>query len=102
MYGALPAQIRTASGQGASIYLYRSAPLEIGLSTVLVVNCQQDPIKYEADSNYKLLPSSLFMKTHLKDSPPQAQSHAISRLLQDPVHGVGAILTSHENFFDTP
>ena len=53
MYGALPAQIRTASGQGASIYLYRSAPLGIGLSIVLVVNCQQDPdfIKYEADRN---------------------------------------------------
>ena len=92
MYGALPAQIRTASGQGASIYLYRSASLGIGLSIVLVVNCQQDPdfIKYEADRNYKLLPSSL-LKTQSYDNPPQAQSHAISRLLRDPVHGVGAI-----------
>ena len=83
MYGALPAKIRTASGQGASIYLYRSAPLGIGLSTVLVVNCQQDPdfIKYEADRNYKLLPSLLFMKTQHEDNPPQAQSHAISRFL---------------------
>ena len=93
MYGALPAQIRTASVQGASIYLYRSALLGIGLSTVLVVNCRQDPdfIKYEADGNYKLLPSSLFMKTQPKDNPPQAQSHEISRLLRDPVHGVGVI-----------
>ena len=93
MNGTLPAQIRTASGQGASIYLYRSAPLGIGLSIVLVVHCQQDPdfIKYEADRNYKLLPSSLFMKTQPEDNPPQAQSHAISRLLRDPVHGVGAI-----------
>ena len=68
MYGALPAQIRTASGQGASIYLYQSAPLGIGISIVLVVNCQQDPdfIKYETDRNYKLLPSSLFMKTQPK------------------------------------
>ena len=93
MYGALPAQIRTASRQGASIYLHRSAPLGIGLSIVLVANCQQDPdfIKYEADRNYKLLPYSLFMKTQPKDNPPQAQSHTISRLLRDPVHGVGTI-----------
>ena len=83
MYGALPAQIRTASGQGASIYLYRSAPLGIGLSIALVVNCQQDPdfIKYEADRNYKPLPCSLFMKTQPEDNPPQALSHAIFRLL---------------------
>ena len=92
MYGALPTQIRTASGQGASIYLHRSAPLGIGLSIVLVVNCQQDPdfIKYETDCSYKLLPSSLFMKTQPEDNPPQAQSHAISRL-RDLVQGVGAI-----------
>ena len=93
MYGALPAQSRTASGQGASIYLHRSAPLSIGLSIALVASFQQDPdfIKYEADSNYKVLPSSHFMKTQPEDNPPQAQSHAISRLLRDPVHGVGVI-----------